>query len=233
MKRIGILGGMSWESTIQYYRGLNEGVRARLGGLHSADLILRSVEFADIRAMMNAGDWEGLGARMAGEAALLEEAGAQLVILSTNTVHRVADQIRGAISVPFLHIAEVTADRMAAAGIKKAGLLATAVTMEEDSFFCRILEERGIAPVLPAPEVRAALDRIIFGELCCGERKECSRQAFQEAARALLDQGAEGLILGCTEIFLLISQKDFTAPVFDTTAIHVDAALNAALDRAL
>lgn len=231
MKTIGILGGMSWQSTAHYYRRINEGVQARLGGLHSARILLASVDFADIESLQAAGDWDGAGRRLAGHACALEQAGADFLLLATNTMHRCADDITGAIDIPFLHLADATAEAIVQRGIGRVGLLGTRYTMEQP-FYRQRLEAHGIAVDVPNDGERAHLNRIIFEELCLGIVTDESRRALQRMIRSLSDGGALAVIAGCTEITMLIDQDNSPLPLFDTTAIHCDAAVERALEDA-
>lgn len=228
MKTIGILGGMSCESTALYYARLNAQTRARLGGLHSADCLIRSVDFARIEALQAAGDWEAAGAALAQAAAGLEAGGAELLILATNTMHKVAPAIEAAVSIPFLHIADATAAALRDAGMQRPGLMATAYTMEQDFYLSR-LRAAGLEPLVPGAQDRADTHRIIYEELCRGEIREESRIRYEEIAAQLRIDGADSLILGCTEVGMLLSAANSPLPVFDTTLIHCDAALDAAL----
>ncbi|MDF1489045.1 aspartate/glutamate racemase family protein [Tessaracoccus caeni] len=227
MKTIGVLGGMSWESSLGWYRMANELVRERLGGYHSAPILLDSLDFAEIEALQASGDWDAAGRLLASHAQGLEAAGAGLVVLCTNTMHLVADQIVDAISVPFVHIVDVTADAITAAGLSTVGLLGTAFTMEQP-FYRDRLASHGITTVIPDDEDRSTVHRVIYDELVKGVVSEESRQAYREVIGRLVAAGAEGVILGCTEIELLITQPDSPVPVFPTTALHVAAALAAA-----
>ncbi|MGG7564917.1 aspartate/glutamate racemase family protein [Rhodovulum sp. DZ06] len=227
MKTIGILGGMSCESTALYYARLNAGARARLGGLHSADCLIRSVDFGVIEAMQARGDWDGAGAALAGAAKGLEAGGADLLILATNTMHKVAPAIEAAVSIPFLHIADATAAALKAAGKSRPGLMATAYTMEQD-FYTGRLRAAGLAPVIPGDADRAETHRIIYDELCLGETRPESRASYEGIAGRLGEAGADSLILGCTEVGMLLDGGNSPLPVFDTTLIHCDAALEAA-----
>jgi len=221
---IGVLGGMSWESSLDWYRMANQQVRERLGGYHSAPILLDSLDFAEIEALQATGDWDAAGRVLAAHARGLEAAGAGLVVLCTNTMHRVADQITEAITVPFVHIADATAEAITGAGLSRVGLLGTAFTMEQ-SFYSDRLAEHGVAALIPGEADRALVHRIIYDELVQGVTTEASRQAYREVIGRLVEDGAEGIILGCTEIELLISQEDSPVPVFPTTALHVAAAL--------
>ncbi|MFJ5367906.1 aspartate/glutamate racemase family protein [Bosea sp. CER48] len=226
MATIGLIGGMSWESTAVYYRLLNEGVRARAGGLHSADLLLHSVDFAPIAEMQAQGDWAAAGAVLAESGRRLERAGASCLVLCTNTMHKVADQITGATRLPFLHLADVTARAILVSGARRPLLLATRFTMEQ-AFYRDRLRAFGVEALVPEPQERDEVHRIIYEELCRGRVEPASRERYRAVVeRAVREEGADGVILGCTEITLLVSQADFPVPVFDTTALHVAAALD-------
>jgi len=231
MKTIGILGGMSWHSTAFYYRRINEGVQARLGGLHSARILLASVDFADIQALQAAGDWDGAGALLAREAQRLEAAGADCLLIATNTMHRCADAVSAAIELPLLHIADATAGAIRAAGVTRVALLGTRHTMEQ-AFYRERLEDHGITVDVPGDSDRAALNRIIFDELCLGRVNEMSRARVQRMIRTLVEGGSEGVIAGCTEITMLVADDDVPVPLFDTTTIHAAAAVAHALEDA-
>ena len=229
MTTIGLIGGMSWESTAVYYRLLNEGARARRGGLHSADLLLHSLDFAGIAEMQAKGDWDAAGDILADSARRLERAGAGCIVLCTNTMHKLADRITGATRVPFLHLADITAQAIKASPSRKPLLLATRFTMEQ-AFYRDRLAAHGVEAIVPGEAERAEVHRIIYEELCRGAIRPDSRARYlaiiEEAAAK---QGADGVVLGCTEIGLLISQRDTALPVFDTTELHVAAALDFAL----
>ncbi|MEY8709987.1 racemase [Mangrovibacter phragmitis] len=225
MKTLGLIGGMSWESTLPYYQLLNEGVKARLGGLHSAKIVLHSVDFYEIEACQASGQWVKAGEILASAAQGLQAAGAQGIVLCTNTMHRVADQIESACTLPFLHIADATGRSIARAGIQRLGLLGTRYTMEQDFLTGRLAQNFGLACLVPPPEQRQNINRIIFDELCMGQITPEAKTAFLGAIEGLIARGAQGIILGCTEIGLLIKQEDVPLPVFDTTAIHVEDAL--------
>jgi aspartate racemase len=227
MKTIGVLGGMSWESSLEWYRLANEQVRQRLGGHHSARILLDSLDFAEIEALQAAGDWAAAGTLLAEHARRLERGGAELIVLCTNTMHLVADRIEQAIGVPFLHIVDATADAVTGAGVRRVGLLGTAFTMEEP-FYRERLEARGIEVLTPDAEDRAIVHAVIYDELVHGVIRSESRERYIRIIDRLAARGAEGVILGCTEIELLISAADSPVQVFPTTAIHVDAALAAA-----
>lgn len=228
MKLIGMLGGMSWESTAEYYRLANELVRDRLGGLSSARVLLHSVDFAQIERLQARGDWEDAGRLLADAAAGLERGGAELLVLCTNTMHKVADAIEAATTIPLLHIGDVTARAVRSSGIDRVGLLATAYTMEHD-FLRDRLASHGLTVLVPEPADRAEVHRIIYDELCLGIVTEVSREVYRGVIQRLVAEGAQGVILGCTEIELLVSQADSPVPVFPTTRLHVEAAVEAAL----
>ncbi|TBN55536.1 aspartate/glutamate racemase family protein [Glaciihabitans arcticus] len=228
MKRIGLIGGMSWESSAEYYRLLNELVRERLGGLHSADCVLVSLDFAEIEALQASGDWERAGEILADAARSLEAAGAELVVLCTNTMHKVAAPIEAAITVPFLHLADTTAEAVRDAGLVRVGLLGTAFTMEQD-FYRDRLASHGLEVLVPSPADRAIVHRVIYDELCLGMVTEESRSEYRRIMGELVASGAEGIILGCTEIELLVGPSDASVPTFPTTRLHAEAAVAAAL----
>lgn len=231
MKTIGVLGGMSWESSLDWYRMANQQVRERLGGYHSAPILLDSLDFAEIEALQAIGDWDAAGHILATHAKGLEAAGAGLIVLCTNTMHLVADQIVDAITVPFVHIADTTAQAITAAGLATVGLLGTAFTMEQ-AFYRDRLAQHGVTALIPDGQDRATVHRIIYDELVQGITTDHSRQAYREVIGRLVEAGAEGIILGCTEIELLIAQSDSPVPVFPTTALHVTATLAAADQQA-
>lgn len=228
MKTIGLLGGMSWESTAEYYRLLNEFTRERLGGLHSARCVLYSVDFAEIERLQAQGRWDEAGEVLADAARSLEAAGADLVLLCTNTMHKVADQVQAAVSVPLLHLADATAEAVRARGLRRVGLLGTAFTMEQD-FYRGRLAAGGLEVSVPDADERALVHRVIYEELCIGVVREESRTAYREVIAGLVAAGAEGIVLGCTEIELLVGAEDSPVPVFPTARIHAAAALDAAL----
>ena len=220
MKTIGLLGGMSWESTIPYYRLINEGVKQRLGGLHSASLLLHSVDFHEIEACQSSGDWEKAGEILAEAALGLERAGAQGILLCTNTMHKVASQIEARCALPFLHIADATGRAIRAAGMSRVALLGTRYTMEQDFYRGRLHDEFGIESLIPDDADRARINQIIFDELCLGSFSETSRAYYASVIEKLAQQGAEAVIFGCTEIGLLVPVERSPIPVFDTAAIH-------------
>ena len=229
MKRIGLLGGMSWESSAQYYRFVNQAVRDRLGGLHSADCLLRSVDFADVEELQRTGQWDQAGKLLAAEAQALAAGGAELLVLCTNTMHKVADQLAAAVDVPLVHIADATAEAVLAAGLSLVGLLATAYTMEQD-FYVGWLERRhGLEVLVPGPADRRLVHEVIYQELVRGIVADGSRRAYRRVIAELVDRGAEGVLLGCTEIDLLVGPRDAPVPVFDTTRLHAERAVDLAL----
>ncbi|MDN3293156.1 aspartate/glutamate racemase family protein [Streptomyces ficellus] len=228
MKTIGLIGGMSWESSAEYYRLLNELVRERLGGLHSARCILHSVDFAEIERLQAAGEWEQAGEILAEAGRGLAAAGADLLLICTNTMHKVAGQVQDAVPVPLLHLGDATADAVREAGLRTVGLLGTAFTMEQD-FYRDRLAGHGLTVLVPGAEGRAEVHRIIYEELCLGVVKDSSRAAFRRVIDQLVADGAEGVVLGCTEIELLIGQEHSPVPVFPTTRLHAEAAVTTAL----
>jgi aspartate racemase len=228
-KTIGLIGGMSWESSAEYYRLLNETVRAKFGGLHSAPCVLLSVDFDEIATLQRAGDWDALTAKMVNCAQRLEQAGAELLLICTNTMHRMAEDVQSAVGIPLVHIADVTGAKIAQAGLKRVGLLGTLYTMEQTFYRERLAERFGLDVIVPEEMDRQAVHQVIFSELCLGETLDASRQMYRDIIGRLVERGAEGIILGCTEIMLLISHEDSPVPLFDTTAIHVQAALKEAL----
>ena len=229
MKRIGLLGGMSWESSLVYYRLVNEAVRDRVGGLHSADCVLRSVDFAEIEALQRAGDWDAAGALLAREAASLEDAGAEMLVLCTNTMHRVADAITAAVGVPLVHIADATADAVRARGLRSVGLLGTAYTMEGEFYVGRLRDVERLDVLVPPAGERRLVHDVIYEELCVGVVDDGSRTAYRRVMADLAERGAEGILLGCTEIDLLVGPQDAPVPVFDTTRLHAERAVELAL----
>ncbi|TWH74664.1 aspartate/glutamate racemase family protein [Modestobacter roseus] len=225
---IGMIGGMSWESSALYYRLANELVRERLGGLHSARLVLSSVDFADIERCQAAGEWTQAGELLAAAARGVEAAGAELLLLCTNTMHKVADQVQDAVGIPLLHLADVTADAVTAAGLDTVGLLGTAFTMEQD-FYRDRLTRHGLRVLVPPADDRAEVHRVIYEELALGVVRERSREAYRAVIQRLVEAGARGVLLSCTEIELLVGPDDSPVPVFPTTRLHVEAAVAAAL----
>ncbi|MFJ7203654.1 aspartate/glutamate racemase family protein [Streptomyces sp. NPDC098789] len=228
MRTIGLIGGMSWESTAEYYRILNERTRERLGGLHSARCVLHSVDFAEIERFQAEGRWAEAGEALAAAARSLAAAGADLLLICTNTMHKVADVVAAATPVPLLHIADATADAVRAAGLSRVGLLGTAFTMEQD-FYRGRLAASGLDVLVPDPRGRALVHRVIYEELCLGVVREASRAAYRRVVGELVARGAEGVILGCTEIELLLGPADSPVPLFPTARLHAEAAVDAAL----
>lgn len=222
-RTIGLIGGMSWESTLPYYRHINEVVRRECGGLHSARLLLHSVDFADIEAMQRAGDWDAAGALLASAARSLHAGGADFLVLCTNTMHRVADAIEAATPLPLLHIADPTADALTRLGARKVGLLGTRFTMEQD-FYRQRLRQQGFEVIVPDAGGREDVHRIIYDELCQGVLRDTSRQRYREVIAALVEAGARAVVLGCTEIALLVRAEDASVPLLDTALLHAEAA---------
>ena len=229
MKTIGLLGGMSWESTESYYRLINESVKQKLGGLHSAKIILHSVDFAEIEHLQHLGEWHKTAGILTKGAQGIEKAGADFILICTNTMHLVAPQIQAGITIPLLHIADATAEEIVKAGINKIGLLGTAFTMEEDFYKGRLEKEFALKVITPSAADRKIVHQIIYNELCLGKIENASRNEYLRIIDNLLEQGAEGVILGCTEIALLIEPKHTDARLFDTTTLHALKAVEKAL----
>ena len=229
MKTIGLLGGMSWESSAEYYRMINEQVRERLGGTHSARSIMLSVDFAEIEALQHQGRWDELVENMCTAARQLEQGGAQCIVICTNTMHRMAEQVQNSITIPLLHIADATAKQICSQKLQKVGLLGTEFTMKQDFYKGRLTEKFGLEVLIPDDKDCQTVHKIIYEELVSGIIREESRQQYRQIIRRLADKGAQAIILGCTEIMLLVSQDDSPVPVFDTTAIHATAAVDWAL----
>ena len=230
MKTIGLIGGMSWESSLEYYRIINEEVKAKLGGLHSAKCILYSVDFEEIERCQAEGDWESSG-KLLGDAALsLEKAGAEMILICTNTMHKVIGYIEEKVSLPILHIADSTAKQIQKSKISTVGLLGTKYTMEQDFYKTRI-ETNGIKVLIPSEEDRKVINKVIYEELCLGEIQQSSRDYYKKVIKGLVDDGAEGIILGCTEIGLLVKPEDSEVPLFDTAVIHAIESVNVALEK--
>ena len=226
---IGMLGGMSWESSAQYYRLANELVRERLGGLHSARVLLASVDFAEIEQLQTSGRWDEAGQLLAEAAKRLEAGGAELLLICTNTMHKVADQVQAAVDIPLLHLVDATAQAITQAGLSTVGLLGTAFTMEQN-FYRDRLASHGFKVLVPSADDRAEVHRVIYDELCVGVLREESRQVYRDVITRLVLAGVEGVVLGCTEIELLISAADSSVPIFPTTRLHVEAAVDASLN---
>lgn len=230
MKTIGLLGGMSWESTVPYYRLINQTINERLGGLHSAKVVLYSVDFSEIERMQHSGDWDAAGRLLAGAAKSLQSAGADFLVLCTNTMHNVATVIEAAVSIPLLHIADATAQAVASAGHRTIGLLGTAFTMEQAFYTDRLRDRHGLRVLVPDDTERKQVHRVIYEELCQGRILRESRALYRTIIERLVARGAEAVILGCTEISLLVSQSDAEVALFDTTAIHARRAAEMALE---
>lgn len=233
MKRIGLLAGMSWESSAVYYRIMNEAVKERLGGLHSAQILMHSFDFEEIAALQRANRWDLAAERLIEAAQGLERSGADLMIIGTNTMHKLAAEIAAAIQIPLIHIADPTGEAIRAQGITTVGLLGTAYTMEQEFYKQRLVERFGLRVIVPEAEERKLVHDVIFQELCVGQVRPDSRQAYKEIMARLVEQGAEGIILGCTEIQLLVQDGDASVPLFDTTRLHAERAVELALAPAL
>lgn len=230
MKTIGLIGGMSWESSIEYYRIINETIRAKLGGLHSAKSIMYSVDFSEIEALQRQAKWDEATELMIAAAKNVENGGADFVIICTNTMHKMADEVQKHIQIPLLHIADATAKKIKARGLRKIGLLGTRFAMEEDFYKGRLTGKHGLEVVIPTEEEREIVHRVIYDELCVGEIKQSSKEQYVSIMDHLVRNGAEGIILGCTEISLLVRDEDSQVPLFDTTNIHAVAAVEYALE---
>jgi aspartate racemase len=229
MKMIGLIGGMSWESTATYYRLINQRIAARLGGLHSARCVVWSFDFDEIQALQRLGDWASATARMIDAGEALKRAGADLLVICTNTMHKMADELQAAVDLPLIHIADATAQRIRAAGLTHVGLLGTRFTMEQDFYRGRLMERYGLEVSIPREADRQIVHDVIFDELCQGDRHEASRREYCRIMRELADNGCQGVILGCTEIDLLVNEGDSPIPLFATTCIHAEAAADYAL----
>jgi len=229
MKTIGLIGGMSWESSAEYYRIINQTVQERLGGLHSAQCILFSFDFQEIEHLQHRGEWEQLTKLMIRAAQRLEGAGAELLAICTNTMHKMAEEVQTSVSIPLVHIADATAKAIMEKGLDEVALLGTRFTMEEDFYKKRLQEKYKLEVIIPSESDRELIDNVIYTELCCGVTKQSSREQFKAIIEKLASNGAQGIILGCTEIPLLLSQQDAEIPLFDTTRIHAQAAVEMAL----
>ena len=229
MKTIGLIGGMSWESSAEYYRIINQTVQERLGSLHSAQCILFSFDFQEIERLQHQGEWEQLTGLMIRAAQSLEGAGAELLTICTNTMHKMAEEVQTSVGIPLVHIADATAKAITDKGLEKVALLGTRFTMEEDFYKKRLQEKYRLDVIIPSESDRELIDNVIYGELCRGVTHQSSREKFKAIIEKLASNGAEGVILGCTEIPLLISQQDAEIPLFDTTKIHAQAAVEMAL----
>ena len=230
MKMIGLIGGMSWESSAEYYRIMNQTVQERLAGLHSAQCILYSFDFQEIEQLQHQGEWEELTELMIRAAQRLKGAGAELLIICTNTMHKMAEEVQRSVAIPLVHIADATAKAVIEKGLDKVALLGTRFTMEEDFYKKRLEEKYKLKVIIPSESDREVIDHVIYNELCRGIMQPASKEKFKAIIRALASNGAEGVILGCTEIPLLISQQDAEIPLFDTTKIHAQAAVEMALE---
>ncbi|WP_259383640.1 aspartate/glutamate racemase family protein [Bacillus thuringiensis] len=230
MKTIGLIGGMSWESTSEYYRIINEEIKERLGGLHSAKCLINSVDFEEIERCQSSGDWDGAGEILGNAAYSLQKGGADFIIICTNTMHKVVGKIKAKIDIPVLHIADATAKEIKRKDIQKVGLLGTKYTMEQDFYKSRI-EEHDIKVIVPSEKNRKEINKVIYTELCLGKIVSQSREYYKRGIEELVQKGAQGIILGCTEIGLLIKQENVSVPIFDTTHIHAIEAVKVALDR--
>lgn len=229
MKTIGLIGGMSWESSAEYYRMINEQVRDRLGSTHSAQSIMLSVDFAEIEALQHQGQWDKLAEKMCHAARQLQQGGAECIVICTNTMHRMAEQVQNSVCIPLLHIADATAEQICRQKLGKVGLLGTEFTMKQDFYKGRLTDKYGLQVLIPNDQDCQTVHKIIYNELVSGIIREESRQQYRQIIQHLVDAGAEAIILGCTEIMLLVSEADSPVPVFDTTAIHATAAVNWAL----
>lgn len=229
MRTLGVLGGMSWESTAEYYRLLNRGIADRLGGLHSARLVMHSVDFAEVAALQRTGDWRAAGRLLGNAAAGLERAGAEAIVLATNTMHQVASDIEHSVGIPLIHIVDPTGEAMSSKRVRRAGLLGTRYTMELPFWRERLRDRYGIDLIVPDEDDRALVHRVIFDELCRGRIDSTSRAEYVAVTERLRNMGAEAVIFGCTEIGLLLSQDDVALPAFDTTTLHAAAAVNFSL----
>lgn len=229
MQTIGMLGGMSWESTVEYYRIVNETIRARKGGLHSAQIVLYSVDFAAIEALQHRAQWHEAAAILVEAGQRVEQAGADFLLICSNTMHKLADEVEARLHIPLLHIADATAEQVRAQGVRTVGLLGTRFTMEEDFYTGRLRQHHGLEVLIPTEEERAFAHRVIYEELCLGRIEQRSKARYRHIIERLLARGAEGIILGCTEIGLLVGAEDSPAPLFDTTALHAVAAVERAL----
>lgn len=229
MKTIGLIGGMSWESSAEYYRLINEEVRNRLGSTHSAKSLMWSMDFAEIETLQHEGNWQALSEKMCQAAVSLERGGADFIVICTNTMHKLAEQVQACLNIPLLHIADATAKEITSKNIKKVGLLGTEFTMKQDFYKGRLADKFGLEVFIPNDEDCQIVHRIIYQELVAGVIRDESRQQYRQIIQKLVDAGAEAIILGCTEIMLLVSPADSAVPVFDTTEIHAQAAVNMAL----
>jgi aspartate racemase len=229
MKTIGMIGGMSWESSLEYYRIVNETIKEKLGGFHSAKCVLFSVNFEEVEKLQHQGDWESLTRLMIDAAQRVKKAGADFLVICTNTMHKMADEVQDATRIPLLHIADVTAAAIRANGQARVGLLGTKFTMEQDFYKGRLNQKHGMDVLIPDDKERQVIHEILYNELCLGAIKDLSREKFKDIIQGLVGRGAQGVILGCTEIPLIVSQKDYKIPLYDTTTLHAKAAVAFAL----
>jgi aspartate racemase len=229
MKTIGLIGGMSWESSIEYYRVINQTTRDKLGGLHCAKSIMYSVDFAEIEKLQHEGKWDQTAQILIAAAKSLEKCGADFIVICTNTMHKLADRVQSHIEIPLLHIADATAEKIKAKGINTVLLLGTRFTMEEDFYKGRLIQKYALEVITPSPEEREIVHRVIYNELCMGTIKSASKKAYVDIIERWVGEGAEGVILGCTEIGLLVKKEDSSVPIFDTAQIHAMAAVEYAL----
>jgi aspartate racemase len=230
MKTLGLIGGMSWESTLEYYRIINQAVKQKLGGLHSAKCVLYSVDFEEVEKLQHRGDWSAATGVMIDAAQRVKAAGADCVVICTNTMHKMANEVQEAVQLQLLHIADVTARAIKAKGQERVGLLGTKFTMEQDFYKVRLQDKHGIEVLIPDDKERQDIHDILYNELCVGDIKELSKQKFRSIIHNLVQRGAEGIVLGCTEIPLIVSQEDYDVPLYDTTALHALAAVDFALE---
>lgn len=229
MKTIGLIGGMSWESSLEYYRIINEKVKKELGGLHSAQSLMYSVDFEQIKVLQHEGKWDELTIIMIDAAKRLEKGGAEMIVICTNTMHKMADDVQKSINLPLIHIADTTAQSIKSQNLKKIGLLGTKFTMEQDFYKKRLTEKHGLEVIIPNEEDRDIVHHIIYNELCLGNIKDVSKKEYLRIIENLIENGAEGIILGCTEIPLLVKQNDVSVPIFDTTTLHAEGAVMEAI----
>ncbi|MBN2592932.1 MAG: aspartate/glutamate racemase family protein [Sedimentisphaerales bacterium] len=231
MKTIGLIGGMSWESTLEYYRIINEVINKKLGGYHSAQIMMYSFDFSEIAELPDKGHWDEVAKLIIGAARKLEKAGADVLLICTNTMHKVAEDVQKNIRIPLLHIADATAEQIKAKNITKTGLLGTRFTMEDDFYKERLAEKHGLETIVPDERERQIINNVIYNELCRGQIRQSSKEDFRKIMQNLNENGAEGIILGCTEICLLVNQSDAEIPIFDTTTIHAASAAMFALNQ--
>ena len=229
MNTIGLIGGISWESTVEYYRIINETVKEKLGGFHSGEIVMYSFDFAEVERLQHQGDWDELATMMIDAAERVKRGGADFIVICANTMHKMADKVQESVGLPLVHIGDVTAESIKAKDMNKVGLLGTKFTMEEDFYKRRLIDKHGLDVIIPGDEERQVIHKILYDELCLGDINEVSKGAFKKAIDHLVERGAQGIILGCTEIPLIVSQEEYEIPLFDTTAIHARAAVDFAL----